>query len=1038
MKLPEIGVKRPVATAMLFVAIILLGLVAMKMLPLDVMPELEYPSITIITIYPGASANEVEEQVSKPLEAVLSGAEYLKDIKSISKENVSFIQLSYNWNTDVTAAANNARDLMELVKSRLPKAAESPIIFKINSSMMPILGYSINATSNYNGIEKIIEDKIATPLRKVDGVGTVIYLGQPEREISISVDPRQLKAYNLSVSEISTILQAENINIPAGNIKVGVFDFSVRVPGKFETVENIENIALKAFNGKVVRLKDVATVQDTFAEKEAYARNHLGEGVALLVQKQTGENTLEVVQAVRKEMEKIEKTLPHDVQINEMISTDEMVTESVKNLTSSIFYALIFVTLVVLMFLREWRSSLIIFVTMPVSLISAFIVMYIMDYTINIFSLMSLIIAIGMVVDNAIVVLENVTQHIERGTKPKQAAIFGTSEMGMAIAASTATTLVVFLPMVFMGGIVGIMFKQLAILTCVCMIMSLFTALTLTPMLASQLLKRKGEDEDGKEAKRSKFYRWSENVFNKIEYGYKNLLAWTVVHKGVVIVSAVVVFIGVMLLGKKIGTDYIPDFDAGSFALSFETEVGTSVEQTDSIGQQILKILHEEIHEMVPGSSGAIAGQTRDGALTTVGFKEGKNIGSVLCHLTLPDKRKRTAEEIADAVRKRLDEIPQIEKYQIQAGSILAAAVTGNKRPVEIHVSGDDLDVINKMALSFEEKLKAREEFKDVETSVDNGKIEVQIVIDKEKASQMALNTALIGMQIRQNLFGAESGEFTEGGDDYDIKIRYAPEFRNDIDKLKEMQLTNLLGKQVSLSSVAEIKQDVGLLEIQRESQQRFVLATANLNDVSLGKGAKIAQAIIDDTEIPDGVSVSLGGQVVDQGESFGDLYLILFLGIALVYMVMAAQFESFKDPFIIMFAVPFTLVGVVLAFLATGLTLSVTTFIGVIMLMGIVVNNGIVLVDYTNMLRKRGYTLYDAVAEAGRSRLRPILMTTLTTILGMLPMALSKGMGKEMYSPLGVTIIGGLLVSALVSLILIPAIYTSINEKSELKSANK
>jgi len=1038
MKLPEIGVKRPVATAMLFVAIILLGLVAMKMLPLDVMPELEYPSITIITIYPGASANEVEEQVSKPLEAVLSGAEYLKDIKSISKENVSFIQLSYNWNTDVTAAANNARDLMELVKSRLPKAAESPIIFKINSSMMPILGYSINATSNYNGIEKIIEDKIATPLRKVDGVGTVIYLGQPEREISISVDPRQLKAYNLSVSEISTILQAENINIPAGNIKVGVFDFSVRVPGKFETVENIENIALKAFNGKVVRLKDVATVQDTFAEKEAYARNHLGEGVALLVQKQTGENTLEVVQAVRKEMEKIEKTLPHDVQINEMISTDEMVTESVKNLTSSIFYALIFVTLVVLMFLREWRSSLIIFVTMPVSLISAFIVMYIMDYTINIFSLMSLIIAIGMVVDNAIVVLENVTQHIERGTKPKQAAIFGTSEMGMAIAASTATTLVVFLPMVFMGGIVGIMFKQLAILTCVCMIMSLFTALTLTPMLASQLLKRKGEDEDGKEAKRSKFYRWSENVFNKIEYGYKNLLAWTVVHKGVVIVSAVVVFIGVMLLGKKIGTDYIPDFDAGSFALSFETEVGTSVEQTDSIGQQILKILHEEIHEMVPGSSGAIAGQTRDGALTTVGFKEGKNIGSVLCHLTLPNKRKRTAEEIADAVRKRLDEIPQIEKYQIQAGSILAAAVTGNKRPVEIHVSGDDLDVINKMALSFEEKLKAREEFKDVETSVDNGKIEVQIVIDKEKASQMALNTALIGMQIRQNLFGAESGEFTEGGDDYDIKIRYAPEFRNDIDKLKEMQLTNLLGKQVSLSSVAEIKQDVGLLEIQRESQQRFVLTTANLNDVSLGKGAKIAQAIIDDTEIPDGVSVSLGGQVVDQGESFGDLYLILFLGIALVYMVMAAQFESFKDPFIIMFAVPFTLVGVVLAFLATGQTLSVTTFIGVIMLMGIVVNNGIVLVDYTNMLRKRGYTLYDAVAEAGRSRLRPILMTTSTTILGMLPMALSKGMGKEMYSPLGVTIIGGLLVSALISLILIPAIYTSINEKSELKSANK
>ncbi|MDX9775276.1 MAG: efflux RND transporter permease subunit, partial [Petrimonas sp.] len=389
MKLPEIGVKRPVATVMLFVAIIMLGLVSLKMLPLDIMPEMEFPSITIITIYPGASANEVEEQVTKPLETILSAAEHLSEIKSTSKENVSFIQLSYSWGSDVTSAANNARDLIELTKTKLPQAAHQPIIYKINSSMMPVLAYAVNAGVNYNGIENIVEEDIATVLRKVDGVGTVVYLGQPEREIKVSVNPQRLSAYGLSATQISTMLKADNISVPAGNINMGVYDFSVRVPGKFETVEEIGNTVLKAFNGQVIRLKDVAKVEDTFMEKEAFARNRTGEGVALMIQKQSGSNTVAVVNAVRAKMAEIQKTLPSDIQVHEIISTDEVVTQSVNNLTSSIWYALVFVTLVVLMFLREWKSSLIIFITMPVSLISAFIAMYAMGYTINIFSLMA-------------------------------------------------------------------------------------------------------------------------------------------------------------------------------------------------------------------------------------------------------------------------------------------------------------------------------------------------------------------------------------------------------------------------------------------------------------------------------------------------------------------------------------------------------------------------------------------------------------------------------------------------------------------------
>ena len=1032
MKLPEIGVKRPVATVMLFVAIIMLGLVSLKMLPLDIMPEMEFPSITIITIYPGASANEVEEQVTKPLETILSAAEHLSEIKSTSKENVSFIQLSYSWGSDVTSAANNARDLIELTKTKLPQAAHQPIIYKINSSMMPVLAYAVNAGVNYNGIENIVEEDIATVLRKVDGVGTVVYLGQPEREIKVSVNPQRLSAYGLSATQISTMLKADNISVPAGNINMGVYDFSVRVPGKFETVEEIGNTVLKAFNGQVIRLKDVAKVEDTFMEKEAFARNRTGEGVALMIQKQSGSNTVAVVNAVRAKMAEIQKTLPSDIQVHEIISTDEVVTQSVNNLTSSIWYALVFVTLVVLMFLREWKSSLIIFITMPVSLISAFIAMYAMGYTINIFSLMALVIAIGMVVDNAIVVLENITQHIEKGSKPKQAAIFGALEMGMAIAASTATTLVVFLPMLFMGGIVGIMFKQLAILTSVCLIVSLFTALTLTPMLSSKLLKE--APRNGKKQHRSKFYAASEKVFTKIENGYKLLLGWVVFHKSLTIVIAFAVFVLTMIVGKNIGTDYIPDFDAGTVSVVFETEVGTSARQTDSISQQILQIMLEDIPEIANEAAVSIAGQTKTGALTTVGFKEGKNVGTVLCHLTPPDKRDRTAAEIAEAIRDRVESIPQIEKCRVQGGSALAAAVTGNKRPIEIIVSGNDFNQLNAVASDLQEKMQAEKAFTDVATTVDPGKLEVQVIVDKEKASQMALNTAMVGMQVRQNLYGAESGDFSEDGNDYGIVVQYAPEHQNEVNKLKEMQVSNLLGQQIPLSAIADIVESLGPLEIQRQSQQRYVKTTADLNGVSLGEATKTAQEIIDNTEIPDGISVEIGGQVNDQKSSFSSLFLIFFLGIALVYMVMAAQFESMKDPFIILFAIPFTLVGVILAFFVTGITLSVTTFIGLIMLVGIVVNNGIVLVDYTNMLRKRNYPLRDAVMEAGRSRLRPVLMTSLTTILGMLPMAVSNGMGREMYAPLGITIIGGLLVSTLVTLLLVPAMYTSLYHRTLAK----
>ncbi len=1013
---------------MIFVAILVIGVFSLTKLPLDLMPNMEFPSLTVITVYPGASAIEVEEQVSKPLEAVLSSAENLVEIKSISKENVSFIQLRYEWEEDITAAANNARDLLELVKSRMPSQAYTPIIYKINASMMPILGYAVNADENYNGLEEIVEDQIASALRKVDGVGTVIYLGQPQREIRVEIDPTRMQAYGMSVAQLSMMLKANNVNVPSGFVTESAYDFSVRMPGKYESVEELENTVIKAFNGKVVRIKDVATVRDTFKETDASAFNHVGKGIALLVQKQSGANTVDVVNAVRAEIADIQKDLPSDVQIFEVIGSDELVTSSINNLSSSIWYALIFVTLVVLLFLREWKSSLIVFLTMPVSLISAFIVMNLLGYTINIFSLVALVIAIGMVVDNAIVVLENITQHIERGAMPKQAAMFGASEMGLAIAASTLTTIVVFLPLVFMGGIVGVMFKQLAVLTVTCMITSLFTALALTPMLSSVLLKPAPRGGEGK--KHGKLYNWSERMFQRIERVYHDFLGWAVFHKGITLVSALAIFVVVLLLGKAVGTDYIPDIDAGSVSIQFETEQGTSHTITEQVGNQIVQLLQDHVPEVADGGIASITGQTDDGVLTAVGFKEGKNIGTIFCHLKPVDERKRSSQQIADDIRPLIEAIPEIEKVTVSGGSAMATALTGNRAPIEFVVYGKDIDQMNQVAFEIERKAKECPEFTNVEALVSAGNREVHILVDKDKASQMALNPGIIGIQVRENLYGAKAGSYTEDGTDYDIRIQYAPEYRNSISKLREMQVTNLLGQQIPLIAVADIQEKEGPVQIERLTQQRYVKVTTNLNGISLGDGAKKAEQIIADLDTPQGVTVSLGGQVEDQGDTFSSLTVIFVIGLLLVFMVMAAQFESLLDPFIILFAIPFTLVGVILAFLITGTTLSVVTFIGLIMLVGIVVNNGIVLVDYSNMLVRRGYTIRDAVMESGRSRLRPVLMTSMTTILGMLPMALSRGMGKELYAPLGITIIGGLLISMLVTLILVPTAYAAVHQR--------
>ncbi|HPY97083.1 MAG TPA: efflux RND transporter permease subunit [Candidatus Cloacimonadota bacterium] len=1028
MKLPEIAVKNPVFTLMFFLAILIFGIVSLTMLPRDILPDAEIPAITIVTVYPGASASEVEEQVTKLLENQLSSVTNLTKISSKSKENVSFISLEFDWNTNLDEASNDTRDMLELVKQDLPSSAYSPSIVKVNSSMVPVLIYNVTAKESYNTLDQILNEKMTDRLKRVKGVGNFIIVGQKERQVKVEIDPYRLQAYQLNMGTIAQAIKAENLTVPGGSIDLGLNELSVRVPGDFETIQDIENLVLASVNGKIVRLADVAKVSDDYKEKDEITKGFKERSVVIMVQKQSGANTLEVASAVKKEIALIQKTMPADVKINQAIDSSVMISHSIKNVTSTIWYAAFFVIFVVIFFMGNVRNSLIIILTIPFSLVLAFIYMYIAKFSINIFSMMALAIALGMVVDNAIVVLENITRHIENGARPQEAAIFGTSEMGMAISGSTLTTIVVFLPMIFMGGVVGILFKQLAQIASVTLIGSLFTALTLTPMLASILIKPIQEQKKS-HGKLATFFK---KIFMNTENKYKKWLDWAVNHRKTIIYGSLLLFAITLGLSTTVGSNYIPDIDAGDLLVSVELPVGTSLTETERVAGLVEDIFLEEIPTKDIQSHYSIIGQTEKGLLSIMSFKEGKNAFTIGAKIVIPDERNYSSAEVADRIGKRIDMIPEIEKFAISGGSILGKAVLGNKKPIDIKVIGNDFDKINATAMMIENELVKYGKLKNISNTIDQGKMELQIHIDRDKARDMGINVALAGLSIRQAVYGIEASQYKDDGEEFDILVRYAPEFRNSIDAIGDILVPSMTGQHVPIRSFAEIVEAKGALEIKRESQQRVVYVSADLDGVSLGEAVQDMQKQVEQLDIPEGVIVDFGGQYEDQQESFRSLILLFILGIALVYMVMASQFGSLKDPFIIMFAVPLSIIGVIWAFLLTGETLSVTTFIGIIMLVGVVVNNGIVLVDYTNLLRARGESLYKAVVNAGHSRLRPVLMTSFTTILGMLPMAMSSGMGSEMWKPMAITMIGGLLVSTIITLILVPVIYAVINKKGE------
>lgn len=1019
MKLYESSVKKPITTSLIFIAIIVLGLFSLSKLSIDQMPEIEMNTAIVLVTYPGASAEDVENNVVKPLESALSTVSDLKKLTSTSKENTAIVSVEFNWGIDLDDAVNDMRDKIEMIKSFLPDGCSNPMILKLSTDMMPITIISATADESTAALYKILDDGVANPLNRINGVGSVSISGAPKREIVINCDPTKLEAYNLTVEQIGSMVAYENVSTPGGSIDIGSQTYSLRMEGELKESQELNDIVVANYGGKTIFLKDVATVRDSVQEKAQESFVNGRKGATIVVQKQTGANSVDVMEKIRAELPKIQKNLPKDIQLQEVMNTTDNIENSIASLVETFVLACLFVVIVVLFFLGEWRATIIIMVTIPVALIASFIYLFITGNTINIISLSSISIALGMVVDDAIVVLENVTTHIERGSKPREAAIYGTNEVGVAVIATTLTLLAVFFPFTMMGGMAGIMFKQLGWMICIIMIVSTVSALSLTPMMCSLLLKREKDKKHNKVF--NTIYLPIKRGLDKLDDAYERLLTWSVKHKVVTICIAIAMFVGSLLLASTLGSEFIPASDNGQITGNLELPAGANVERTKEIAKRLENKIKKDFPEVKTFTyTVGVPGDDDDNSFAMMNAS-GSNYMSFRVRLKDLEDRKKDMFQIADELRQEIATYTEVKKYSVSAGG--GGGMTSGST-INVEIFGYDFKTTEGLAYTLKEKMEKMEGLKDVIVDREDYRPQFQIDFDREKLALNGLNVATASTYVRNRMNGMTASVFREDGEEYSIKVRNNIEHRQSIEDIENILIYNNQGKAVRLSEVAQVVEREAPPSIKRQDRERVIKVTATLYGTTLDVAAENIQAELDKLDIPTEIGTKIGGSIEDQQESFSDMGVLLVLILMLVYIVMAAQFESLRYPFIIMFSIPFAFVGLILSLFMTGISLNLMSLIGGVMLVGIVVKNGIVLVDYINLNRERGMGISQSVILGGKSRLRPVLMTSLTTILGMVPMSLGIGEGSELWQPMGVAIVGGLTVSTLVTLVIIPVVY--------------
>ena len=1044
MSIYKTAINKPITTALVFVAVAILGLFSLSKLPIDQMPEMDMPYVTVMTTYAGANASELETNVSKHLENTLNSVDGLKNIFSTSKDNMSIITLEFEWGSNIDEAMNDIRSYVDLVYENLPDNISRPMILKLNSSAMPIMVYGFTAKESYPGLDRILEDNVSNVLNRIDGIGNISFSGAPERYVYVDLDPKQLDAYNLTLESVGAAISGNNLNLASGTVKMGKEQYQMRVESEYKESAEINDIVVTTTrDGKQVFVKDLAIVRDTIKDLSLDERLNGQESVRMIITKQTGANTVQIAREVRKEMAKIKKTLPPDIEINIIRDGSEDIENAIFGLAESIFYALLFVVLVVFIFLGNWRATVIISLTIPISLLTSFIYLLLADSSLNIISLASLTVAIGMVVDDAIVVLENITRHIERGASPREASIYATNEVWTSVIATTLVIVAVFVPLTMLSGMAGIMFKELGWIVTIVVCTSTVVAISLTPMLCSKLLKAKpffltrAEEEEAKAKEERKRFTYAKTIgraFDAVDAWYANVLRKCLNHKRITILVVVLVFAAslVPVFMGKIGTDFMHQQDGGQMSVTVELQRGTRIEETLKTARQIEADIEELLPEVILVSTSA--GTNDDAGVGAMFSSTSNNKISMTIRASKKHQRERTIWQMAEVLRERLNTYPEIVNYQVST----SGGGMGGDNSVSVEVYGYDFDVTSSFAADLKHRLKDVEGARDIKISRDEDRAEIQIIFDKEKIARSGLNSSTVATYVRNRVNGMITGYLKEEGEEYYIVARLQEEFRNSISDIEEFTLMSPTGAKIKLKEIAEVKEYWCPPQIERKNRQRYLTVSVTPYEVSLGEMAASIQKVLDDMNIPQGVHVDIAGNYEDQQESFADMGVLALLIILLVYIIMASQFESFSKPFIIMMSIPFAITGVILALLISGQTLDMVGALGVILLIGIVVKNGIVLVDYINLMRERDIPLYEAIALSGKSRLRPVLMTAFTTVLGMVPMAFTTAEGSEIWNTMGIVVIGGLFVSTIITLIVVPVLYAIFVRNDEKKRLEK
>ncbi len=1024
------AVKNPVTTALVFVAFVVFGVYSLINTSIALFPEFDANTIMVMSSYQGANAQDIETNLTKILENSLNSVEDLKKLSSQSKENVSILTLEFEYGTDIEEATNNVRDKLDMVNSVLPDGATTPVIFKFSADDMPIMMFTASATESVSGLDKILDEQVATPLARIKGVGTVSIDGAPTREIQVYCDPGKLEAYHLSVAAISQIIAAENRNLPSGNIDIGSGTYSLRVQKEFEDPSELMDIVVGYNGSQTILLKDVATIRDGSQEREQESYTDGIRAARIVIQKQAGANTVNVSRGVHKQLEHIKKTLPSDIKINQIFDSSDEIVDTIHSLIETILITFAVVMLVVFVFLGRWRTTFIIILSIPIALLASLVYLFATGNTLNIVSMASLSLAIGMVVDDAIVVLENVSTHIDRGEKPVEAAIHGTSEVGISVIASTLTMLCVFLPLTFIKGMTGVMFQQLGWIVTLIMVVSTTAALTLVPMLCAQFLGGRRSD--------SKLYRLFftpiDKALNGISAGYARLIGWATTHRKAVIFGAFGILMATLVfLAPRLKTEYFPKGDSDRIVVNVTLPVGTAQSVTAELANNIYSELVEGIPEITVCN--VTYGQADSDNLLGSMRSNGTHIISINMHIGTKSERERSSGDIADQVRGILRHYPEIRKATVGEGG----GMMGGASSVSLEIYGYDFEETDAAAKAIQAKMLECPEFAQVILSRDEYTPEFMVDFDREKLALNGLNSTTAGSAFSAAMSGSVASYYREDGDEYYIRVRYAPEFRTSVEDMENIIVYTPTGKGIRLKELGRIVETEVPPTIERRNRQRYITVTALVaNKVALSEAVAVTNRILDETPMPANLYSVISGDYEDQQKMFSDMAVLMVLMIMLVYIVMAAQFESFLSPFVIMFSLPFAAVGVILGLWATGTALSVMGMVGIIILIGIVVKNGIVLIDYTILCRERGMSVLEASVTAARSRLRPILMTTLTTVLGMLPMALGRGEGSEMWNGLGMVVCWGLTISTLVTLVLIPAVYCVFATRQEKRASKR